>query len=137
MNDEPCRYEAGLIKATFAGSVNGELARHATSCVQCSQLLELMQVFGEDSEALGATAKLPDPSAIYQRATLSSRSRATDRALRPIVWVERAAIGLVGASAAVAVISISPGNTTYTASLIALAALPLLFLISWTIWAEE
>jgi len=93
---KPCPYEEAVTAAARSGFWSPELSAHRDSCLTCAEFTLVLAALAADAEELAAIdAPLPDPAPIWLRARLASRERDYHRATRAIVWVQRAAVGVV------------------------------------------
>lgn len=95
MTSKTCPYEQAVTDAASSGDWSPELSSHRDSCLSCAELTLVVAALEADAEELAAIeVPLPDPGSIWLRARLASRERDYRRAIRAIVWVQRAAVGI-------------------------------------------
>lgn len=147
----PCRREARVCDAARQGTLTGALAAHAAACASCARAAAAGAALRQAAAALAAEARLPDPDLLLRRAAVERRRVATERALRPLRLVRRAAWA-AGAGAVVALApllsrhlrlpSLPPTHELFpTAGAPATVALGALFLSAliaalWVMWEE-
>jgi hypothetical protein len=107
MRQTGCENEARVLDALSKGSApelfEEPLRQHVASCASCAELVSLYKLFQRDSEQLRRAAPVPEAGRIWWRAMLAARRAAAERALRPIMIAERAALA-VGGGALIAVL---------------------------------
>jgi len=155
-----CANEVRILEALGRGlapeALEGPLRRHVASCASCAELISVYNLFQRDSEQLCAAAPVPEAGCVWWRATLASRRAAAERALRPIMIAEKAALA-VGGGVLMALLVFAapwlarqldhpntfPGTVVYSfplASLIVTSLLICLLLMAgalYTLWAEK
>lgn len=95
MSPRTCPHEQAVIAAARGGDWSPELSAHRDSCLSCAELTLVVAALETDAHELAAIeVPLPDPGSIWLRARLASRERDYRRAIRAIVWVQRAAVGV-------------------------------------------
>jgi hypothetical protein len=95
MSSKTCPLEQAVAAAARSGNWSPELSAHRDSCLSCAELTLVVAALEADAKDLAAIeAPLPDPGSIWLRARLASRERDYRRAIRAIVWVQRAAVGV-------------------------------------------
>jgi hypothetical protein len=95
MSARTCPHEEAVLQAARSGDWSPELKAHRESCMACAELTLVVATLAADADELKTIdAPLPDPSALWLRASLASREREFQRATRAIVWVQRAAIAV-------------------------------------------
>jgi len=84
---EQCEFEAQVVRAVRGGLWTEELRQHFAACPVCADAAVI-------AGALAETAPVDVPAAglVWWKAQLKRRLEAQERALRPLVWAERAAI---------------------------------------------
>lgn len=97
----PCRHEARVCEAARHGALTGALLAHAAGCTACGRAAAAGAALRQAAAALAAEPRLPNPDLLMRRAAAERRRVATERALRPLRLVRRAAWA-AGAGAAVA-----------------------------------
>ena len=99
MNYE-CPHAQDVLDAVATGRwpdrVDAELRDHATHCADCRDAAEFAPLFFADRDAAWQEADVPSASSVWWRAQLRARREASERAARPIVLVERAALAYAG-----------------------------------------
>ncbi len=94
-----CAHEDAVAVAAHSGDWTPELQAHRDGCMICAELTLVVAAMAADAEELlNLSTPLPDPSVIWLRARLAEREDIFRRALRPIVWVQRATIAAVAAA---------------------------------------
>jgi hypothetical protein len=86
MNRFYCEKEMEIIEALRGGTLNAELARHASSCAICADTLAVSELLQSDRSA---THVLPDPDFLWWKAHLATKQMALERATRPIDLVRK------------------------------------------------
>lgn len=98
-----CAREQEVLDAIATGRwpdrVDDELRAHVAKCVVCRDASEIAPLFFADRDEAWQDADLPSAGSVWWRAHIRARREAAERAARPLVLVERAAL----AYAAVAV----------------------------------
>ncbi len=100
MKHKGCENEPRILEAlgqgVAPGSMEEPLRRHIAGCSSCTEVVSVYELFQNDSEQLSAAAPLPNAGRVWWRATLAARRAAAERALRPILIVEKAALAIGG-----------------------------------------
>jgi hypothetical protein len=100
MKHKGCENEARILEALGQGvapaAMEEPLRRHIAGCASCAEAVSVYELFQNDSEQLCASALLPNAGRVWWRATLAARRAAAERALRPILIAERAALAVGG-----------------------------------------
>jgi hypothetical protein len=100
MKHKGCENEPRVLEAlgqgVAPGAMEGPLRRHIAGCASCAEVVSVYQLFQDDSEQLCAAAPLPNAGRVWWRATLAARRAAAERALRPILIAEKAALAIGG-----------------------------------------
>lgn len=95
MSREACSYEDRVAAAASTGRWSPEVDAHRRECLSCAELSMVVAALELDAvELTGIDEPLPDPSAVWLRATLATRERDFRRATRAIAWVQRAAVAV-------------------------------------------
>ena len=95
MTNVPCPYEAAVAAEARTGEWSAENDAHRRECLSCAELSLVVAALEIDARELAEIDEpLPDPSAVWLRATLANRERDYQRATRAIVWIQRAAVTL-------------------------------------------
>lgn len=160
MKHKVCENEARILEALGQGvapeTMEEPLRRHIAGCASCAEVVSVYELFQADSEQLCAAAPLPNAGRVWWRATLAARRAAADRALRPILMVERAALAIGGGALLALLFFAAPwlagqmkhssfftGTVVYSFSLSSLIvtsiAVCLLLMAGalYTVWAEK
>jgi hypothetical protein len=160
MNHQGCENEVRILEALGQGvapeAMEEPLRSHVANCATCAEVVSVYELFQADSHQLCAAAPLPNAGRVWWRASLAARRAAAERALRPILIAEKAALA-VGAGALIGLlVFIAPwlveqlahsrifsGAVVYTFSLssILFASLVVCLLLMagalYTLWAEK
>lgn len=104
MNDARCAFEEKIAAANRSGRWNDELLAHVADCRVCEEVALVSGYLCESSVLADADAALPNPGLIWSKAQAAVHAAAMERALRPIVWARRFAIGVGAAAVAVAIV---------------------------------
>lgn len=160
MKHTGCENEARILEALGKGvapeAFEEPLRRHAAGCASCSEVLSLYELFQNDSEQLCVAAPLPNAGRVWWRATLAARRAAAERALRPILIAEKAALAIGGGALLALLFFAAPwlagqlkhssfftGTVVYSfslSSLIVTSVVVCLLLMAgalYTVWAEK
>ena len=160
MKSKGCENEARVLDAMAQGvapeAMEESLRRHIASCASCAEVVSVYELFQADSERLCAAAPLPKVGHVWWRATLAARQAAAERALRPIVIAERAALALGGGALLAVLFFVAPwlagqlkhssfftGTVVYSfslSSLIVTSIVVCLLLMAgalYTVWVEK
>src|SRR5215471_6517231 len=86
MNRFYCEKEMEITEALRAGTLNAELARHASSCAICADTMAVSEFLQTDRRAAHV---LPDPDFLWWKAHLASKQMAVERATRSIGLVRK------------------------------------------------
>src|SRR6266704_1065462 len=81
-----CEKEMEIIEALRGGTLNAELARHASSCAICADTLAVSEFLQTDRRAAHVP---PDPDFLWWKAHLASKQMAVERATRSIGLVRK------------------------------------------------
>jgi hypothetical protein len=107
MNNTGCENEVRILDALGRGvtieALDEPLRRHIAGCAYCAEVVTLYEIFQTDSQQLCAAAPLPNAGLVWWKAALAARRAAADRALRPILIAEKAAMA-VGSGALLALL---------------------------------
>ena len=160
MKHKGCEDEARVLEALAQGlaleTMDEPLRRHISGCASCAEVIAVYEVFQQDSEQLCMAAPVPNAGSVWWRAALAARRAAAERALRPILIAERAAMA-IGAGTLLAMIffvapwlagqlkhsSLFTGTVVYSfslSSLIVVSIVICLLLMAgalYTVWAEK
>ncbi len=100
MKPSGCENEVLILEALGQGlapeAMEEPLRRHLAGCASCAELISVYELFQRDSEHLCAAASLPEAGRVWWRASLAARRAAAERALRPILIAEKAALAVGG-----------------------------------------
>lgn len=100
MKYKGCENEPRILEAlgqgVAPGAMEGSLRRHIAACASCAEVISIYELFQNDSEQLCAAAPVPNAGRVWWRAMLAARRAAAERALRPILIAERAALAVGG-----------------------------------------
>jgi hypothetical protein len=100
MKETGCENEVRILEALGRGrapeAFEEPLRRHVASCPSCSELISVYEVFQRDSEQVCAAAMVPEAGRVWWRAMMAARRAEAERALRPIVIAEKAALAVGG-----------------------------------------
>jgi hypothetical protein len=100
MKHKGCENEVRILEALGQGvateAMEEPLRRHIADCASCAEVVSVYELFQHDSEQLCAAAPLPNAGRVWWRATLAARRAAAERALRPILIAEKAALAIGG-----------------------------------------
>lgn len=100
MKHKSCENEAPILEALGQGvateAMEEPLRRHILGCASCAEVVSVYKLFQNDREQLSAAVPLPNAGRIWWRAALAARRAAAERALRPILIVEKAALATGG-----------------------------------------
>jgi len=86
MNRFYCEKEMEIIEALRDGTLNAELAKHASSCAICADTLAVSEFLQTDRRAAHL---LPDPDFLWWKAHLASKQLAVERATCSIGLVRK------------------------------------------------
>jgi hypothetical protein len=100
MKHKGCENEARILEVLGQGAapetMEESLRRHIAGCSSCAEVVSVYELFQNDSEQLCAAVPVPNAGRVWWRATLAARRAAAERALRPILIAERAALAVGG-----------------------------------------
>jgi predicted anti-sigma-YlaC factor YlaD len=110
MTPTPCARERELVVAVIAGrwpeACGANLRAHVDECAACQAVATLAAALRGDCVRAARDVDVPPPGLVWQRAIVSARAEAAQRASRPVAWAQGAAVAcLVGAAIAAAVLS--------------------------------
>lgn len=160
MKPTGCEYEVRILEALAQGqdcaSFEEPLRRHAAGCTACAELIAVHEMFQKDAVELRGAARVPEAGRVWWRARLAARRAAAERALRPIMIAERAALAVGGGVLLALLILVGPwlaqqlarsslslaamGNTSSLAPLITASLIVCLLLMAgglYALWAEK
>ena len=107
MKESGCENEGRILEALGHGlmpeTLEGPLRRHVEACDSCTELVRVYELFQSDIAQVCAVAPVPEAGRVWWRAMLAARRAEAERALRPIVIAEKAALA-VGAGALIALL---------------------------------
>jgi hypothetical protein len=95
-----CPREREVVAQAHAGPLTVEIRRHLATCDACAEAL-LVTSFLQRATTEGSE-ELPPAGLVWWKAQLRLRREAEERAARPILWMERAALVLAAVSLGVA-----------------------------------
>jgi hypothetical protein len=94
--NQECSREQDVLDAVATGRwpdrVDVEIRDHVRGCPVCGDAAELAPLFFADRDAAWQEAEVPSASSVWWRAQMRARREAAERAARPMVLVERAAL---------------------------------------------
>lgn len=100
MKQPGCEKEEQILEALSNGctveAMEEPLRQHVSNCTFCTEVVSVYAMFQNDSEELCAAAPVPKAGRVWWRATLAARRAAAERALRPILIAEKAALAVGG-----------------------------------------
>lgn len=100
MRETACANEEQILEALGkSGTIQDleePLRQHVEKCASCSELISVYEWFQKDSEQLRTAAPVPEAGLVWWRAMLAARRAAAERALRPILIAEKAALAVGG-----------------------------------------
>ncbi|MCL5004992.1 MAG: hypothetical protein M1404_00535 [Acidobacteria bacterium] len=100
MKQTGCGNEERVLEALGKGGApeafEEPLRQHVATCASCAELVAVYEMFQKDSEQLRAAAPVPEAGRVWWRAVLAARRAAAERALRPIMIAEKAALAVGG-----------------------------------------
>ena len=160
MKHKGCESEARIVEALGQGvapeAMEEPLRQHIADCALCAEVVSMYELFQHDAEQLCATVELPNAGRVWWRATLAARRSAAERALRPILIAEKAALAIGGGALLALLIFVAPwlagqlryssfftGTVVYSlplSSLIVTGVIVCLLLMAgalYTVWAEK
>jgi len=160
MKNNGCENEVRILEAlgrvVAPEAMEESLRRHIEVCTSCAEVVSLHELFQNDSQQLCAAAPLPNAGLVWWRASLAARRAAADRALRPILIAEKAALAIGSGALLALLFFFAPWLTTHVensriftntvvyslslSSLIATSGLVCLLLMAGallTMWAEK
>ncbi len=112
MKEMVCENEGRVLEALSEGRAPDQfeesLGAHVASCASCSEIISLYKLFQEDSEQLHASAPVPQAGRVWWRAVMAARRDAAERALRPIMIVEKISLAVGGGALAALLIFAAP-----------------------------
>ena len=107
MKEMGCENESRILEELSKGrareALEEPLRRHVAGCAACAELVSLYELFQRESAELRAAAPVPEAGRVWWRAMVAARRAAAERALRPIMIAERAALA-VGAGVLMALL---------------------------------
>ncbi len=160
MKQSGCENEERILEALGQGcapeAFEEPLRKHVAGCASCAELVSVYELFQNDSEQLRAAAPVPEAGRVWWRATLAARRASAERAMRPILIAEKAALA-VGGGVLIALLifaapwlakqfehpNVFPGTVVYSfplASLIITSIIVCLVVMAgalYTLWAEK
>ena len=160
MKPKSCEIEIRILEALGKGvepeALEEPLRRHIEGCASCAEMVSVYELFQTESKELCAAAPIPGAGRVWWRASLAARRATAERALRPILIAERAALA-VGCGVLLALLilvapwlskhvehsSVFAGTMVYSVSLSSLIVASLivcLLLVAgalYTLWAEK
>lgn len=106
MKDERCAFEEKIAAANRSGRWSDELLAHVVGCRACEEVALVASYLSKSAAASqpAPAVNLPDAALIWSRAQLAARREAIERAMRPILWVRRFALGAGATAILVAII---------------------------------
>jgi hypothetical protein len=160
MKNKGCENEVRILEALGQGvapeAFEESLRQHVANCASCAETVSIYELFQADSEQLCAAVPLPNAGRVWWRATLAARRAAADRALRPILIAERAALAIGGGALIALLVLAAPwlaGHLSHSSafsttvvrsftvsSLIVTSVIVCLLLMAgalYTLWAEK
>ena len=90
---EGCEFEPQVVKAVRSGLWSAELRSHFASCSVCADAAMIAGALTDE------VLEVPAAGLVWWKAQLKRKMEAQERAVRPLIWAERAAI--VGKVAAI------------------------------------
>lgn len=105
MKHQPCPLEEKITAASRSGLWSDTLLAHVAACASCEETT-LVASYLSESNAAALSDRLPDPGRIWFKAQIAAKTEAMERAMRPILWARRFALG-VGAAFVVTFIVMS------------------------------
>ena len=102
-----CDFENAVTAAARSSRWTPELVRHRDACATCADAALVAEYLAQG--IVDESVSVPDPGLIWWRAQIRRKLEASDRALEPVRWAERAAMA-VFALAAVYVASAFPSR---------------------------
>ena len=93
MNASRCKCEQEVLTALRSGTLGHELDAHVTGCVECSEIMFVVQFLQRDADSMGEIS-IPDANLVWRRALSRSRAEDIARAICPIQWVVHASIAV-------------------------------------------
>lgn len=93
MKQEHCNFEEKVAEASCSGNWDDALLAHIASCSVCEEVALVANYLSESIAASHVSANLPDATLIWSKAQLAARRDAIERAMRPILWTRRFALG--------------------------------------------
>ncbi len=160
MKQYGCENEARVLEALGRGHGPGglqePLRQHVANCASCAELVTVYELFQSDIAQVCEVAPVPEAGRIWWRAMLAARRAEAERALRPIVLAEKAALAVGGGALIALLIFAAPWlaeqlarpnvftrTVVYTlplSSLLVASAIICLLLMAgalYTLWAEK
>ncbi|MEJ2008672.1 MAG: hypothetical protein P8Z30_11045 [Acidobacteriota bacterium] len=160
MKQTGCENEERVLEALGKGCVpeafEEPLRQHVAGCASCAELVVVYEMFQKDSERLSSAAPVPEAGRVWWRAARVARRAAAERAMRPILIAEKAALA-VGGGVLIALLifaapwlarqfehsNLFPGTVVYSLPLTALIVTSIILCLLvmagalFTLWAEK
>jgi hypothetical protein len=95
-----CERERDVLDAAATGRwpdrADADLRAHVARCAICADVAEIAPLFVKDRDVAWEEAEVPSANAVCWRAQLRARREAAEKAARPLVLVQRAALAYAG-----------------------------------------
>lgn len=116
MKQTPCVFEERIARASRSGEWGEALLTHVADCRSCAEVALVASYLCSSNGAVDLNVELPDAGRIWRKAQVASNLEALERALRPIVWARRFALGFCAAMFFVAVVAWWPRLVGFVAT---------------------
>lgn len=117
MKNNGCENEVRILEALGRGvapeALDEPLRRHIAGCASCAEVVSIYELFQNDSQQLCAAVPLPNAGLVWWRAALAARRTVADRALRPILIAEKAALAIGSGALLALLFFFAPWLTTH------------------------
>lgn len=120
-----CPFESAALRAVRLGMVDAEMQAHASSCVDCADLIAIAGLLGDDRRSAMSEATLPSSGALWFAMQLRARRDSAHRSRRLVTLLQLASL-LAGLAIAIATLgapdpgSLFPESLTLTTSILVL-----------------
>jgi len=115
-----CEFESAVTAAARSGNWTPELTAHRSSCAACADAALVAEYLAQ--EISDESVVVPEAGLIWWRSQVRAKLDATDKALEPVRWAERAAMAIFVLGAAY-VATVVPGGSGATTAVLMLSLL--------------